>query len=428
MIGKLPCMRASSEVRVTFHDPQTGERVPAVDTKTGKPVWGGDWHPNLITDYGLDYLANIPSGGIGRSHQMTSNNYALVARLTLSGGMPDVKEPSGTIQATQSGTTVTADEPFFSSDDVGRVIVWADGSNARIATYVSATQVTVDKTQSVAAQTFERWRVDMATIPSPGESGTSGGSSEWAFTYDEDHLEWTISRWRQLELTANANINGFCLGEVAGTAVIAENIRDASGNPITVSLLAGKAVRVDHRLVMRLPRANQQIELRIDEYDAANQLIDTAYYEADMWPVVQGMRSVSSEYLLNLLNPAHMNLNTTSTSYGSTFLGSRTQTPGDTSDVVASGDRTRGALGSSEISQYVNGSRTRARIAQSTAEYGNGPVYGIYLASGSSTSGANPEAGFIIQWAEGEAPLNKENTHTLSLGYQVSWDRDYTVS
>ena len=151
MIGKTAQMSVSSRARITFVDMETGERVPAINAETGEEVWGGDWHPNMITDAGLDRIAGVPSPT------------RLIDEITLSGSMPEIKERSGSITASQSGATVTASAAFFQAADVGRAIVWDDGSNARITSFVSATEVQVDVTQVVPEQPFERWHVEISS-------------------------------------------------------------------------------------------------------------------------------------------------------------------------------------------------------------------------------------------------------------------------
>lgn len=413
MIGKTAPMSMSSRARVTFLDAATGERVPAINAETGEEFWGGEWHPNMITDAGLDHMAvrDFIQNGQGTN------------RLTLTNDLPEIKESSGATVAEQTGTTVTASAPFFSAADVGRAIVWADGSNARIVSYISQTSVQTDKTQSVPAQVFERWHVDISSLPGPlrwGTTGSEGAAGSW----DDDHYIITATSWRQVELSTNMNINGFGLGASDTTdASIIENLRDSSGNPITVSLLAGKAVRVDHVLEFRFPRAAATVQVSIDEYDAANQLVGTTTHEADLWLAPQSLSDGNIQGAFRAINPSSFNIvtSTSNINFVARFLGSRPFTPGEISSGTPSYTPSANSL-SDHFGSYTPGARRRTKALTAAAAYANGDVYGVlFRSSRTSQFGA-----LILQFREGEQ-LVKESSHTLTLGFEISWDRDYTI-
>lgn len=442
MIAKTAESKLGSRARVTFWDPKTGERVPATNAETGEEVWGGEWHANMITDAGLDIMGSRGTStnvNIG-SPQFHDPNFFMTHRLTISSAMPNVKEQSGAVTAEQSGTLVTASAAFFEAEDVGRAIVWADGSNARITAYNSATSVTVDKTQTVAAQVFERWRTDISSVPSPIGFSTTGGYDGFTFNHDEDNVYFIRRGWRQYELVNNANVTGFAMGQQSpNDCIIVENIRDPSGNPITVSILAGKAIRVDHEMRWRVARANRVLTLHVDEYDAADQLIGSESYEVDFWPYVQGLRTVSAQWLAVVINPTQTGVSTSGSSaagavataqgWGTRFLSNRDATPGDIESFAGPTDTIPTSSGMMGLvtSEYVPGERRKTRLMVGAANYGNGDVYGIRFANGTQTTGADPEAGFMMQLREGEGPIVKEPTHTLAFGYELSWDRDYTI-
>lgn len=62
---------------------------------------------------------------------------------------------SGAVMASQTATTVTSTSDFFSAADVGKTIVFTDGTTATIAAYVAANEVTVSENQTVELQTFK---------------------------------------------------------------------------------------------------------------------------------------------------------------------------------------------------------------------------------------------------------------------------------
>lgn len=65
--------------------------------------------------------------------------------------------PASGLTASQSGTTVTASAAIFTADMAtsNAVITWGDTSTAIITAFISATQVTVNVSQTVTSQTFE---------------------------------------------------------------------------------------------------------------------------------------------------------------------------------------------------------------------------------------------------------------------------------
>jgi hypothetical protein len=83
----------------------------------------------------------------------------------------------------QTGTTVTRDTGTgtFSAGDVGRVIRWATGEQARITAYTSGTQVTVAENQTVAAAGITKWRTERTALQARVKEqilGVNGGSVE----------------------------------------------------------------------------------------------------------------------------------------------------------------------------------------------------------------------------------------------------------
>lgn len=62
---------------------------------------------------------------------------------------------SGAMVSSQTGNTVTTPDDFFSVGDVGRTIVFDDGTITEITAFVSAQEVTVSDTQTVTSQRFK---------------------------------------------------------------------------------------------------------------------------------------------------------------------------------------------------------------------------------------------------------------------------------
>src|SRR5699024_1174578 len=126
------------------------------------------------------------------------------------------------------------------------------------------------------------------------------------------------------------------------------------------------------------PRANQVVTLQVDEYDAADQLIGSESYQADLWPIVNPNNvSAGIVFLGRVVNPAGISLaiTTSDNAYRAGFLSRRHPVPGITEYDVAREDTYRGAP-LITISDYVPGSRRRALVMTGAAEYAVGNVYG----------------------------------------------------
>ena len=111
---------------------------------------------------------------------------------------------------------------------------------------------------------------------------TSGAFPNGSVTYE---LDGTANVWRAtvvvtrlVTMTADRNLTEFGLNEEAALSLhIRELLRDGVGDPVTVSLLLGKSIRVDHTLTIEIPApvAGNAISLDIEEYDVGNNLVAT---------------------------------------------------------------------------------------------------------------------------------------------------------
>lgn len=113
-------------------------------------------------------------------------------------------------------------------------------------------------------------------------AASSGSFGDGANTYELDDTEdvWRCTSLvrRVVTMTADRNLTEFGLSPSASLDIgVRELLRDGSNNPITVSLLTGKSLRVDHSLIVELPapEAGIPVTVNIEEYDAANNLENT---------------------------------------------------------------------------------------------------------------------------------------------------------
>lgn len=406
-------MQLGSRARVTFYDEDGVTRVPA-SLPDGSEFWGGYWHPNMITDAGLDLYAD-QEGGFGYGANTVEDRRALRYRLALDTGLPEIKDKSVNlgVQASQSGTTVTATGAFFSGGDVGKAVVFADGSSGRITSFTSATAVEVDTSQSVAQQDFERWHVDILSLVDPVNQSTSNGgfdgSADIAVTQDD----WVRVRATEnvvCTLGANRTITGYGFRYAnSGPYAIVERFRDANGNPISISLLAGKQVRVEHEMITWFDARPQPTTLNIDEYDAADQYVRTVSLPVTLATQVPGGTGGASA-LGALVDPYQNRL------WRVGRFSARPLVPAVTDPWVGAPSLQYDVTNAS--GQYVAGSRKKVIGARLTAAQLNG----TYEAFSLQRSIYN--LGFVIVFDSGYS-FTKASTHQLFFGLEYQWDRMY---
>lgn len=127
-----------------------------------------------------------------------------------------------------------------------------------------------------------------ATI-SDGGAGASGSTSVAGGIITNESTVTKI-----YEATANVNLTeyGFAGSTSSGAAIrIRELFRDGVGDPVTVSLLAGKKVRIDHTLELTLPEA-AAVTLVLESFDASDVSEGTVELDATIHPVVGWLGSL----------------------------------------------------------------------------------------------------------------------------------------
>lgn len=114
----------------------------------GKVVRDYPVQRNLILDSGIDAMDLGLSGA-----QPHGRNFEQMMRVCVAGTGTTPTKDLVTGTAAQSGTTVTLSGSAYSfgGGDVGKWIKWTSGEEAKITAYISPTQVTVNKTQTVAS-------------------------------------------------------------------------------------------------------------------------------------------------------------------------------------------------------------------------------------------------------------------------------------
>ena len=203
--------------------------------------------------------------------------------LAVGDGAVEVKDDSGAVTASQSGATVTASGSFFAAGDIGDLIVWDSGETARVTGYTDATHVTVAASQTVASAEFAIWRVQRYALGNELLSSFADGgfASEEAYTETSgDSMQVELTVTRLVTMDVNRNVNEWSLRPyllTSGDDVIIDLVRDGTGAPQTLSILAGKKFGVQHTLTVTLPWLVQSSDFDLEEYDLSGSLVNTAY-------------------------------------------------------------------------------------------------------------------------------------------------------
>lgn len=238
--------------------------------ETGEIFTESDWKDNLVTEFFLENLSTFDV--VATTTGVNVPRSALV----VGSGALTVKTDSGLITATQAGNIVTSSAGLFTVAQVGDLIRWDSGQIAKITVFTSATQVTVDVSQNVSAGEFTIENIDIPQLVTfVGSSTSEGGFNSGGLRnqiIQGNELIATFLITRVYTVTANGNFTEFGFSPLTnGTQLnIVENFRNAGGIAVTLSILSGKKIRVDHTLEVRLPLLTQQVSMDIESVDAGN--------------------------------------------------------------------------------------------------------------------------------------------------------------
>lgn len=114
------------------------------------------WLPNLILDSGLDKIASMP--------------WAQAFQFCVAGTGTTPTKVVTASNASQTGTTVsiTGGSYSFAPSIVGKLLYWAGtDQSAKVTAYTNTTTVTVDRSQSVSAASFDVYNVDQTELVTP---------------------------------------------------------------------------------------------------------------------------------------------------------------------------------------------------------------------------------------------------------------------
>lgn len=253
-------------------------QVQVVDAKTGRVVETRPWQKNLILDSGLDRIAT--------ETWASQLSYGVAG----TGNTPTKDIPDEGDEFDQSGTTITRTTGTrdFSADDIGKLIRWSSGEEAYITAYTSATVVTADRSQTVAAGEVDAlYRVAQTGLTTE----TKRTSTQPEFDDEDDDLPA-----KHVRVDADAGTITFRVtrdfSEEASPVNYTEvgvSSQSGSGNNLFSRMLLAGAVTVGTGQLLRL-----KYELTIAVSGHAEETQETVDGGITGWPLPYNIESIVS--------------------------------------------------------------------------------------------------------------------------------------
>lgn len=185
---------------------------------------------NLILDQGLD--------GIAVRTWVAAFTYAVIGT-----GTTPTKRDSGVVTFTRAGSTVTASAGFFEAADVGRLLKWDTGEEARITAYTDAQTVTTSTAGAIAAAEGTIWYVNQTALVAESKRtntySTDGGANGSTFAGGTWTHKRTFIFAAEVAPVTYREI-GWSHTNAAGANLFGRDVLAGAG----VSLLAGQQLRV----------------------------------------------------------------------------------------------------------------------------------------------------------------------------------------
>lgn len=264
------------------------------------------------------------------------------------------------------------------------------------------------------------------------------GSASGSYDSGTEVITADLLITRIIQMSANHNLTEFGLSPNGLTDLaIRELFRDGVGDPVTVSLLNGKYIKLDHTLRIELPAptAGASATIDVEEYDAANSLVATTPYDVIYGPVLPsgydssdivgthfalvGSYSYSTMSILHLWNPAFSNASVglarveNAKAYNPVNGVASTYSSGDFDPSSTS------LLDDAANETYVSGSYERIKRATVSTGDANGAWEGAFIGDKRSKS----KYAFWLMLFDSPATYTKESTDTLRVGIKQTWAR-----
>jgi len=391
-------------------------KVQVVDCASGVVVSEQPYQPNLILNQGMDNLAAMVT-------------CELFNQCCYGDGTTDTKLASGATTASQASTTVTASASIFVAGDVGNMIKWDTGEEARIISYTSGTEVEVANAATVASGTFTIHRTNQTQLTAEIQRSntylTGSGNCESSVTSN------IITNRRTFDFSPV--VSGETVREIgfARTATPTNNLNTRIFLSTPQALLIGQALRVvyDFQVTMS-PTTPEAKTFSITGWPVAP---STSLDGDQQWVGIclSGVRpSDGTTQSAALYNAGINGNNFPMEPFASGASGTQTGCGffmSSNSGAIASFNSSTGAFTGYLLTNaylslvaYTTLNFYRDKTKTLAVSEGNGTtIRTIGIGSGTSPGSANAY-GFIMLF---DQPQTKDNTHTLQMTWRWTWGR-----
>lgn len=379
-----------------------------IDARTEKPVpfmFGGKmvmqtpWVHNMITNWGMNAFGEEGIVFVSGISTWEASKQAFARNIIGSGSSAD-KTESGAVTASQSGDTVTLSGAIGALESE-RVIKWDSGESSFILSG-GGTSWTASSSKSVSSGPFTIFHTNRTTADTGIKNSLADNNSFSRTNNVSEGWSQFTNVWTHEIETGNQNYNELCW-TYRGNTSVGSNITNRIILPASVTVLEGQQLRVTLRVRANFspisPTASSVSVLGWDIGSATEQLL-----LINSLIVNSGTDGLSNQGGLNpnagVSNGArHIGLHTSSSlpAFNSSISGTSNTNP---------------ANGTTTNSAYVTNSFTRETVRSFSASQGN--VSGI--------------RGFVVNDTMAclfENPVNKLDTHTLSITFRRNWERAY---
>jgi len=270
-----------------------------------------------------------------------------------------------------------------------------------------------------------------AEVQRDATSGTfSAGSAVAELDTGDNVWRATVLVTRLVTMTADRNLTEWGFAQnTSGDIVIRELFRDDVGDPVTISLLDGKSIKLDHTLTIELPApaAGNTATIGLDEYDAGNNLVASTPYDIVHGGVASSLTSG------NILGSQW-------TTGGGVFLAwnpygtggasltriavAKTYAPSPASGLSTDfepSDSTSTKIASFTNEAYTSGNHELVRRATFPTGAGNAAWYGFGATASYSSEQYRREGWWVL--FDSPATYTKASTDTLRVGLKSTWAR-----
>lgn len=247
-----------------------------VVNRKGRVISTRPWQDNLILDQGMNYIGN---------KNTWANMMSYCAAGT--GTTPTRDLMDGTASQTLTTVTLAGSTYSFSGGDVGKWIGWASGQQAKITAYVSATQVTVDRSQTVGSGTATLYRAGRTglatevkrtnTYPNYTYTDGRGASASFGSSGSPPHV---LTLRRTYDFTAEVGSVNYTEIGISPTATAGSNLFALILLSGTVTVASGQQLRITYELAITIAGTNRPVQ--------------TLTSSGGGWPYTYNIASISS--------------------------------------------------------------------------------------------------------------------------------------